>query len=133
MTHDIGWANFLYNVLIVQWFCKSNNISFFNFTGWNNIDNDDGGNYIENFMEKYSHSKHLWDMIDQNNFIFYESGILNICGVEESSGRKSKYGGMWQYLAEHDGINWDNDHPSTKGHKIWGNFLNKELTKRKII
>ena len=46
---------------------------------------------------------------------------------------KSKYGGMWQYLAEHDGINWDNDHPSTKGHKIWGNFLNKELTKRKII
>ena len=72
-------------------------------------------------------------MIDQNNFIFYESGILNICGVEESSGRKSKYGGMWQYLAEHDGINWDNDHPSTKGHKIWGNLLNKELTKRKII
>ena len=133
MTHNQGWSNFLYNVLMVQWFCKSNNISLFNFTGWNLIDNDNGRIYIDNNVEKFPESRHLWDMIDQNNFIFYESGILNICGVEESSGRKSKYGGMWQYLAEHDGINWDNDHPSTKGHKIWGDFLKEELIKRRII
>ena len=133
MTHDMGWSNFLYNVLMVQWFCKSNNISFFNFTGWNLIDNDNGANYTENFMEKYSHSKHLWDMIDQNNFIFYESGVFNITPNVNMTQEKSKYGGMWQYLTEHNGINLDNAHPSIEGQKMWGNFLKEELIKRKII
>ena len=133
MTHDMGWSNFLYNVLIVQWFCKSNNISFFNFTGWNNINNDDGGYYTENYMEKYLHSKHLWDMIDQNNFIFYESGNFNLTSNLNMTQEKSKYGGMWQYLVDHNGVNWDNAHPSNEGHKIWGDFLKKELIKRKII
>ena len=40
---------------------------------------------------------------------------------------------MWQYLAKHGGINWDNDHPSDDGQIIWGNFLSKELKDRKII
>ena len=132
MTHNQGWSNFLYNVLMLQWFCKSNNISLFNFTGWNLIDNDGGDNYIDNNVEKFPESRHLWDMIDKHNFIFVESGICNI-KKEEITGKKSPYGGMWQYLTEHNGINLDNDHPSEDGQSMWGNFLKDELIKRKII
>ena len=133
MTHDIAWNNFLNNVLTLQWFCQSNNISYFNFTGWNNVQNDNGMTYETPRIEEYSHSKHLWNRVEQNNFIFIESGICNITPNIAKNDKVSPYGGMWQYLAKHGGINWDNDHPSDDGQIIWGNFLSKELKDRKII
>ena len=48
------------------------------------------------------------------------------------AGKKSKYGGMWQYLIEQDEIRDDN-HPTLKGQKIWGDYLVNKLIEKKII
>ena len=65
-----------------------------------------------------------------DKFIFYESDFWNMS--TNRAGKKSKYGGMWQYLIEQDEIRDDN-HPTLKGQKIWGDYLVNKLIEKKII
>ena len=44
-----------------------------------------------------------------------------------------KHGGMWQYIVDKDGINWDNDHPNEEGQKMWGEYILEESTRRKLL
>tara|TARA_B100001113_G_scaffold165417_1_gene135344 strand:+ start:413 stop:1231 length:819 start_codon:yes stop_codon:yes gene_type:complete len=132
MTHTENWYNFLFYIITLQSFLKSNNIKYFFHTGWNLVDHWDEPtrSFQSNFL-KFKQFDYLWNQIDHDRFIFYESNYRN--HSPNTSEDYSKYGGMWQYLIERDGINLDNDHPSEYGHKIWGDYLKEQAMSRNII
>ena len=51
----------------------------------------------------------------------------------ERINKSNKHGGMWQYIVDRDGVNWDNDHPNEQGQKMWGDYIVDVLTQRKLI
>tara|TARA_B100001113_G_C21000876_1_gene574861 strand:+ start:150 stop:953 length:804 start_codon:yes stop_codon:yes gene_type:complete len=132
MTNMENWYNFLIHIITLQSFLKSNNIKYFFHTGWNLIDNwiTPNGGFQSNFV-KFHQFDYLWNQIDHDKFIFYESYYRN--HSRHGSNSNSKYGGMWQYLVERDGINFDNDHPNEYGQKIWGDYLKEQAISRNII
>jgi len=136
MTHAENWYNFLIHIITLQSFLKSNNIKYFFHTGWNLVDhwtpkfNHPIGSFQSNLV-KFKQFDYLWNQIDHDRFIFYESNYRN--HSPNLSEDYSKYGGMWQYLMERDGINLDNDHPNEYGHKIWGDYLKEQAMSRNII
>jgi len=112
-TEEMGYRDFLNNVLMFQWFCKSNGLSFFNCTGWDNINSyerhfhktlspdevdlltksmrevHDKKDFKPSHLENYTEQRYLFDMIDFNRFIFVESDMLNfVMGPEFHVGIK---------------------------------------------
>ena len=82
-------------------------------------------------LVKFKQFSYLWNQIEQDRFIFYESKYGNMS--KNQADNYSKFGGMWQYLIERDGINLDNDHPNEYGQKIWGEYLKEQVVTRNII
>ncbi len=135
MTYVENWYNFLLRVVTIQSFLKSNNIRYFFHTGWNLIDSAlDNDTFVSNFV-KFKQFNYLWNQIDHDKFIFYESSCKNI--TKNTAKNNSKYGGMWQYMIERDGISdsefGGNDHPNEHGQKIWGEYLKETALSRNII
>jgi hypothetical protein len=142
-----------------QWFCKSNGLSFFNCTGWDNINSyerhfhktlspdevdvltksmreaHDKKVFKPSYLENYTEQRYLFNMIDFNRFIFVESDMLNFVMtsmIKEVDRQETEYGGMWQYMVERDGINPSDRHPNKDGHAKWTEYLYDEITKRNI-
>tara|TARA_R100000329_G_C7601523_1_gene213351 strand:+ start:57 stop:860 length:804 start_codon:yes stop_codon:yes gene_type:complete len=132
MTDLENWYNFLIYVITLQSFLKSHNIKYFFHTGWNLFTTlkPHTKNFVHNF-EKFKVFNYLWNQVDQDKFIFCKSNLNNIS--HNRMDNYSEYGGMWQYLYERDGINFDNDHPNEYGHEIWGKYLKEQAISRGII
>ena len=113
-------------VLYLQSFCKSLKINHIMTNAWNPFQNDNGE---EEYT--YSYFDHMFRRIDENHMIWVESDFLN--GVNVVKGKKKKHGGMWQYIVDKNGINWDNDHPNEEGQKMWGEYILEESTRRKLL
>ena len=128
------WYRFLNNILMIEWFCKSNNINYFFHTGWNLFYPMEEGWHAydkhKSYPDLYPEISYLRELVSMDKFIFYESDFLNM--TINRAEKKSKYGGMWQYLIEQDEIRDDN-HPTLKGQKIWGDYLVNKLIEKKII
>ena len=130
MTHTENWYNFLVNIITLQSFLKCKNIKYFFHTGWNLVDVIHKKTFVSNLV-KFKQFSYLWNQIEQDRFIFYESKYGNMS--KNQAKNYSKFGGMWQYLIERDGINLDNDHPNEYGQKIWGEYLKEQVVTRNII
>jgi len=113
-------------VLFLQSFCKSLKINYVMTNAWNPFQNDVG---VEEYV--YPYFDHMFRRIDENHMIWVKSDFLN--GANTTKGKMKEHGGMWQYIVDKDGINWDNDHPNEEGQKIWGEYILEELTRRKLL
>lgn len=114
------------NILFIQNLCKSLGIDYVMTNAWNPYEDEFGK---ERFNSR--HFNHMERLIDLNHMIYVESNCQNISTARVD--KPNKHGGMWQYIVDRDGINWDNDHPNEEGQKMWGDYIVDELNKRKLL
>jgi len=131
-TEELGFSNFLNEVLMVQNFLKVKEIPYLMFCGWDNINSYEEDSI--SFLEKFSDQRYLFNSIDFDNFVFVKSDLPNwVMRYNQRLERQTEYGGMWQYLCDEGIDNPENRHPSDKGHSMWARYLQKELEKRDYV
>lgn len=111
------------NILRLQWYCHSKKIrlinlsicDIFRYPNYRFLDVNKTGPYTK---ETYEDVLHLHDLIDFDNWIFYQ-----------------KSDGMYEYSAKHNlDFEEDGHHPTQESHKIYvKNFLMPQLKEKGII
>ena len=114
------------NVLFVQNLCKSLGVDYVMTNAWNPYEDDQGKERLNS-----RHFGHMEKLIDKKHMVYVSSIRQNLSTLKLD--KKNEHGGMWHYLVERDGINWDNAHPSGHGQKIWGDYIYEICKERGIV
>jgi hypothetical protein len=124
------------SIVMVQLLCKSLNVKLIN-TCWQNIwddlydcnDSIVGSNWINNttlsqlkmgiinytpVIGKYPNAQHWYNLIDWNNWLFYETDTI-------------KRGGLGEFAVVENNDMLDQSHPSRSSQEQWANYILKSI------